>query len=172
MRRDRHHDCTAQTHENIRIERLASDILCSVRRKAISCDSRQPYESNRTLQSSVTCISKKIHETRTDEEWHTAWINPRVPLLGVDTQRDIHPVVSSFHQTYKADKKRSCYLGTGWALFTHKEPGGHYFSWRESRWHHVPPTAQQSQTVPLDKAFMEPSKYSTPKKMKYSSVQT
>jgi len=22
-------------------------------------------------------------------------------------------------------KKSSCYLGTGWALFTHKEPGGH-----------------------------------------------
>ena len=38
------------------------------------------------------------------------------------------PVVSSFHQTYKADKRRSCYLNTGRALFTHQEPGGHYFS--------------------------------------------
>jgi len=28
--------------------------------------------------------------------------------------------------------KRSCYLGTGLALFTHKETGGHYFSSRES----------------------------------------
>jgi hypothetical protein len=37
----------------------------------------------------------------------TAWINPRVPFLGVDTERDFHPVVSLFHQTYKADKIRS-----------------------------------------------------------------
>jgi hypothetical protein len=44
-----------------------------------------------------------MYETRTDE-WHTAWINPRVPFLGVDTERDFHPVGSSFHQTYKADK--------------------------------------------------------------------
>jgi len=29
-------------------------------------------------------------------------------------------------------QKRSCYIGTGRALFTHKEPGGHYFSSRES----------------------------------------
>ena len=92
----------------------------------------------------VTCISptghlippllpfpRKKHETRNDE-WHTAWINPRVPSLGVDTERDLFPVVSSFHQTYKDDKRRSCYLNTGRALFTHEEPGGHYFSSRES----------------------------------------
>jgi len=42
------------------------------------------------------------------------------------------PIVSSFHQTYKADKRRSCYLSTGRTLFTHQEPGGHYFSSRES----------------------------------------
>ena len=65
-------------------------------------------------------ISKKMYLTRTDD-WHTAWINPRVPSLGVNTERDIHPVVSSFRLTYKADKKKgSCYLGTGRALFTHK----------------------------------------------------
>ena len=46
---------------------------------------------------------RKKYETRTDE-WHTAWINPRVPSLGVDTERDFHPVVSSFHQTTKVDK--------------------------------------------------------------------
>ena len=106
------------------------------------------YESNWTLHSSVTGIPKNIYETRTDE-WHTAWINPRVPSLGVDTERDFHPVVSSFHQTYKANKERSSYLGTGRALFTHKEPGGHYFSSRESCWHHVPSTSQQSQNVTL-----------------------
>jgi len=42
------------------------------------------------------------------------------------------PVVSSFHQTYIADKRRSCYLSTGRALFTHQEPEGHYFSLTES----------------------------------------
>jgi len=54
--------------------------------------------------------------------------------------------------------KRSCYLGTGRALSTHKGPGGLYFSSRESCWHNLPPTSQQSQNVPLDKAFMEPLK--------------
>ena len=49
---------------------------------------------------------RKKYETRTDK-WHTAWINPRVPSLGVDTERDFLPVVSSFHETYKADKTRS-----------------------------------------------------------------
>ena len=42
------------------------------------------------------------------------------------------PVVSSFHQTYKADKRRSNYLSIGRALFTHQEPGGNYFSSSES----------------------------------------
>ena len=67
---------------------------------------------------------KYVYETRTDE-WHTAYINPRVPSLGVDTERDFHPVVSSFHQTYKADKIRSFCLSIGLALFTHKEPEVH-----------------------------------------------
>jgi hypothetical protein len=85
-----------------------SDIFCSIRRTMTSCDSRQLYESIWTLHSSVTCVLKKIYETITDEG-HTAWINPRVPSLGVDTERDFHPVVSSSHQTYKADKKKSTF---------------------------------------------------------------
>ena len=92
--------CAAQTHENVRIERQTSDIFCSIRRTGISCDNRQLYESNWTLPSSVTAISKKIYETRIDE-WLTAWISPRVPSLGVDTERYFHPLVSSFHQAYK-----------------------------------------------------------------------
>ena len=131
FRRNRHHFCTAQTRQNIRIEKQASDMFCSNHRSGLSCDSRHLYESNRTLHSSVTCISKKIRETRTDE-WHTAWINPRVSSLGVDTERDFHPVVSSIHQTHEAEKIRSLYLSTGWAQFTQKEPGGRKFSSRES----------------------------------------
>ena len=103
---------SAQTHENIKIEMEASDIFCSIRRSGISCDSRHLSESNWPLHSSVTCISKKINETRNDE-WHTTLINPRVPSLGLDRERDFHPVVSSFHQTYEADKIRSSYLSTG-----------------------------------------------------------
>jgi len=95
--RSRHQYCTAQIKENIRTERQTSDIFCSNRRSGISCDSRQLYDSNWTLHSSVTCISKKIYETRIDE-WHTAWINPRVPSLGVATERDFLPGVSLFHQ--------------------------------------------------------------------------
>jgi len=46
---NRHHYCTAQTHENIRIERQAADIFCSIGGSGISCHSRQLYESNWTL---------------------------------------------------------------------------------------------------------------------------
>jgi len=59
------------------------------------------------------------------------------------------PVVPSFHQTYKADKRRSCYLSTEQALSTHNEPGGHYFSPIESCWHNLPPISQQPQNVIL-----------------------
>ena len=126
----------------------ASDIFCSIRRTRISCDSSQLYESYWTLHSSVICISKKICETRSDE-WHTAWINPRVSALGVDTERDFLLLVSSFHQTYKNEKKWPFYLTIGRALLTHKEPGRHYFSSRKSCWHHFPSTSQQSQNGKL-----------------------
>jgi len=148
LRRNRYHYCTAQTHENISIERQASYNFSSIRRTGIPCDSRHMYESNWTLYSSITCISKKKYERRTDE-WLTTWINPRVPSLGMDTEWDFFPVVSLFHQTYKADKRRSCYLSTGLALFTHQEPEGHYFSLRESCWHRLPPTSQQPQNANL-----------------------
>ena len=65
---------------------------------------------------------------------------------------EIFPAVSSFHQTYKADKRRSCYLSTGRALFTRQEPGGHYFSSRESSF------ASHHEMQPLDKAFIGPLK--------------
>jgi len=91
-------------HKNIRFESHTSDIFCSVRGMEISCDIRELYESNWIIHSSVTCIPKKINKTKTDE-WHTTWINPRVPSLGVDNELDFHPVVSLFHETYKADKK-------------------------------------------------------------------
>jgi hypothetical protein len=47
-------------------------------------------------------FQEKIWNKPTDEE-HAAWINPSVPSLGVDTEREFHPLVSSFHQTYKVD---------------------------------------------------------------------
>jgi len=59
------------------------------------------------------------------------------------------PVVSSFQQTYKADKRRSSYLSTARALFTYQEPGGHYFSSRELCLHHLPPASQQPQNATL-----------------------
>jgi len=60
------------------------------------------------------------------------------------------PVVPSFHQTYQADKRRSCYLSNGRALFTPQEPGCHYFSSRESCWHHLPPISQQPLNATLE----------------------
>jgi hypothetical protein len=53
------------------------------------------------LDTSVLCYCyfQEKYETRTNE-WHVAWINPRVPSLGVDTEWDFRPVVSSIHKTY------------------------------------------------------------------------
>jgi hypothetical protein len=101
VRRNHHHYCTAQTHENIRIEKQASDIFSSVYRTGNSCDSHHLYESNWTLNSSVFARKNMKQELMNG----TAWISPRLPSLGVDTERDIFPVVSSFHQIYKADKR-------------------------------------------------------------------
>ena len=100
------------------------------------------YESNWTLHFSVTCISKKKIWNKNWWMAHRLDQSTRV-IPRVDTERDFFPLVSSFHQTYKADKRRSCYLSTGRALFTHQKPGGHYFSSRESCWHNLPPTSQQ-----------------------------
>ena len=38
LRLNRHHYCTAQTHENIRTEKQASDIFSSIRRTETFCD--------------------------------------------------------------------------------------------------------------------------------------
>ena len=148
----------------------ALDIFCSIRRTGTSYDSRQLYESNWTLYSSVTSVSKKIYETITDE-WHTAWINPRVPSLGVDTERDFHPVVSTSHHTYKADKKLLSRYRTG----TIHTPG----NWRsllQLERIMVTSFASHLTTVtkcnPWIKLLWGPWKYSTSKKLKYSSVQT
>jgi len=47
-------------------------------------------------------------------------------------QRDIFPSGFFILSTIQSRQKRSCYLSTGRALFTHQEPEGHYFSSRES----------------------------------------
>jgi len=81
-----------------------------------------------------------------------------VPSLGVDTERDFFPVVSSFHQTYIADKKDPVILVLD----------GHYSHTRNlkvitlARENHVdiiclpPHSSNKMQT--LDKAFMGPLK--------------
>jgi hypothetical protein len=51
-------------------------------------------------------------------------------------QSEIFPSGFLFHQTYIADKRRSCYLSTGRALFTHQGPvilvlDGHYSHTRD-----------------------------------------
>ena len=101
----------------------------------------------------LLAFPRKKYETRIDER-HTGRVSPHVSSLGVDRERDVFPVVSSFQRTHKADKRRSCYASTGRELFTHQEPGGHYFSPRESCWHHLPPHHSSHKTQPLDKAFI------------------
>jgi hypothetical protein len=69
----------------------------------------------------------------------------------VDTERDFLPVVSSFHQTYEANKRRSFILVKERVIFTHKELGGHYFRSRKSCWF---PPHNRHKIQRLDKAFM------------------
>ena len=93
-----------------------------------------------SLVTVVTCLSpnghfippllvfpKKMYKTQLMNDTPPGSIHACHPS-GADTERDFHPVASSFHQTYKLDKIISLYLSTGRALFTHKEPCGHYFS--------------------------------------------
>ena len=98
-----------------------------------------------------------MYETRTDE-WHTAWINPRVPFFGVDTERDFYPVVSSLHQTYEADKIRSLYLSTGWAT-THTRNLDVVNLHRENHFEIIVlPPHNSHRMQPLDKACTRPLK--------------
>jgi hypothetical protein len=92
-----------------------------------------------------------------------------LPSLGADTVRDFFPVVSSVHQTY-ADR-RSCYLGTGRALFTHKEPGGHYLEriMLTSFASHLTADTKCNPWINLSRG---PWKHSTVKKLKNGSVCT
>jgi len=112
LRRNQHHYCTAQTHENIRIKRQASDILFSIRRSRISCDSRQLYESSWSLHSSVILFPRKCMKQELMNGTPPG-SNHECTSFGVDTERGFHSVVSSLHQTYEADKIRSLYLSTG-----------------------------------------------------------
>jgi len=86
-------------HRHTEILRLnqASNNYTSVR-------SRHLYESNCTFHSSDSCISKQKYETITDE-WHITWINPRVPSLVVDTERDFLPVFLHFIKHTKPTKE-------------------------------------------------------------------
>jgi hypothetical protein len=70
----------------------ASDIFLQIAEWESLFNSRHLYA---TLYSSVSCISEKKYEIGSDE-WHTAWINPHVPSLGMDRERDNHPLVSLF----------------------------------------------------------------------------
>ena len=72
--------------------------------------------------SSVTCISKKKYETRTNE-WHTAWINPRVPSLGVNTERDFFP--DGFFISSNTQSRKKILLSWYWTGTIHT-PG----TWR------------------------------------------
>ena len=68
-------------------------------------------------------------------------------------------MVSSFHQTYITDKRRSCYLSTGRALFTHTRNLKVITLARENRVDIIclPPHSNHKMQT-LDKAFMGPLK--------------
>jgi len=152
LRQNRHHYYAAQTHENIRIERHPSS-----RRTGISCDRRHLYEYNCKRHSSVTCISKKKYGTRTDE-WHTAWINPRVPSLGVDTEGDFSHWFLHFIKHTKPTKEDPVSL----VLDGHCSHTRNLEVITLARENHVDiiclPPHSSNKMQPLDKAFMGPLK--------------
>jgi len=138
------------THENIRIERLASDIFCSIRRTGFSYDSRQQYESPGQFIPPLPVFPRKymkselMNDTRPGSihAWHPSeWIPKEI-----FSQWFLH-----FIKQTKPTK--NILLSRYWT-----GTGGYYFCSRESCWHHLPPTSQQSQNVPLDKSFMKPLK--------------
>jgi len=125
----RHHYFTAQTHENIKTES----------KRQIS--SLQSAERG-SLVTAVNCMGPTgpfippllyFREKLWNKNW---WIAHRLDQSTRVIPRGGHrarffSVVSSFHQIFIVDKRRSCCISTGRALFTHQEPGGHYFSSRE-----------------------------------------
>ena len=139
------------------------------RRTGISCDSRQLYESNWTLHSSVTCISNKIYETRNDE-WHTAWVDPRVPSLWVDTERDFSQWFLHFIKHTKPTKEDPVILvQDGHYSHTRKLKG--ITLAREIRVHIICLQPHKRHKMSrLDKAFMWSIKHSSAKKLKNRSL--
>ena len=172
LRLGRHHYSTAQTRENIRIERQASGIFRAIRRPEISCANLHLCESNWTLHFSVTCISKKIYETRTDK-CHTAWINPRVPSLGVDTERDFSP--SGFFISSNIRSRQNKILLTKYRTGTIYTQGA-WMSLLYIERIMLTSFASHLKTAikcnPWLKLSRSPRKHSTAKKLKNSSVQT
>jgi hypothetical protein len=75
----------------------------------ISCDSRHLNEPDWTLHSFITCISKIKYATRTDE-WHTTWISPHLPSLGVDTEKDFFQWFLHFIKHTKLTKEEPVIL--------------------------------------------------------------
>ena len=122
----------------------------------ISCDSRHLHESNflRYLHFKEKNMKHELMNGTPPGSIHachpSGWIQSEI-----FTQWSLH-----FIKICKADKRKSCYLSTVQALFTHKEPGDHYF------------ILQQPQNVTLRYNFNGALKTFYCQKLKNGSVQT
>ena len=114
----RHHYFTAQTHENIKTEskRQISSLQSAERGSlvtVVNCVSPTGRFTPPLLVFPRKNMKQELMNGTPPASIHTC--HPSVWL-----QSEIFsPVVPSFHQTYTADKRRSCYLSTGRALSTH-----------------------------------------------------
>ena len=140
--------CTAQTHENIRIERQAVRFLLF-----------NPQNGDLLWQSSTVWVQLDTSFLRylyfQEKIWNKNWwmthrldqSTRSIPHGGY--RASFFPSGFFISSNIQSWQKTTSYLGTGLAVFTHQEPGGHYISSRESCWHHLPQTSQQPQNVTL-----------------------
>jgi len=78
----------------------------------------------------------------------------------------VFPVVSSFHQIYKANETRPCYLSTGRTTFhTRNLEAFTLARGNQVDIYCLPPHSSHKMQT-LDKTFMGPSKHSTAKELK------
>jgi hypothetical protein len=118
--------------------------------------------------SSISCISKKKNETRTDE-WHTAWINPCLPSHGVHKERYLFQWFLHSIKHTKPTKEDPIILVMD----------GHYSHTRNMEVIHLTrqnyidviclPPHSSHKIQPLDKTLIGPLKHSTSKKLKNDS---
>jgi hypothetical protein len=129
-RQNLHHYCTAQTHKNIRIERRQISSVQSTEWGSLVTVVNSVIPNGHFILLLLVFAIKYMKPElmngtpRLDQSTHAIpWSGYRARFSPSDF------FISSYIQNQQT---KILYLSTRWALFTHKEPGGHYYSSRAS----------------------------------------